>query len=36
MSETMRLGHVAREERYLRRRFGADYDDYTRHVRRWL
>lgn len=24
------------EERYLRRRFGADYDAYTRRVRRWL
>jgi len=24
------------EERYLRRRFGADYDAYTQRVRRWL
>jgi protein-S-isoprenylcysteine O-methyltransferase Ste14 len=24
------------EERYLRRRFGAEYDAYTRRVRRWL
>ena len=24
------------EERYLRRRFGADYEAYTRKVRRWL
>jgi protein-S-isoprenylcysteine O-methyltransferase Ste14 len=24
------------EERYLRRRFGAEYEDYTRRVRRWL
>ncbi len=24
------------EERYLRRRFGGEYDAYTRHVRRWL
>ena len=24
------------EERYLRRRFGPDYDDYLRRVRRWL
>lgn len=24
------------EERYLRRRFGADYDAYTHRVRRWL
>jgi protein-S-isoprenylcysteine O-methyltransferase Ste14 len=27
---------IAREERYLRRRFGADYDAYARRVRRWL
>jgi len=27
---------IQREERYLRRRFGADYDAYTRRVRRWL
>jgi protein-S-isoprenylcysteine O-methyltransferase Ste14 len=27
---------IAREERYLHRRFGADYDAYVRHVRRWL
>jgi protein-S-isoprenylcysteine O-methyltransferase Ste14 len=27
---------IAREERYLHRRFGADYDVYTRQVRRWL
>ena len=27
---------IAREERYLRRRFGAEYDAYTRRVRRWL
>ena len=24
------------EERYLRRRFGTEYDAYTRRVRRWL
>jgi protein-S-isoprenylcysteine O-methyltransferase Ste14 len=24
------------EERYLRRRFGAEYDAYTTRVRRWL
>jgi protein-S-isoprenylcysteine O-methyltransferase Ste14 len=24
------------EERYLRRRFGAEYEDYMRRVRRWL
>jgi len=27
---------IAREERYLHRRFGAEYDAYTRRVRRWL
>jgi protein-S-isoprenylcysteine O-methyltransferase Ste14 len=27
---------IAPEERYLRRRFGAEYDVYTRQVRRWL
>jgi protein-S-isoprenylcysteine O-methyltransferase Ste14 len=27
---------IAREERYLRAKFGADYDAYTRRVRRWL
>lgn len=27
---------IAPEERYLRRRFGAEYDAYTRQVRRWL
>jgi protein-S-isoprenylcysteine O-methyltransferase Ste14 len=27
---------IAREEAYLRRRFGADYDAYTTRVRRWL
>ena len=27
---------IAREERYLRRRFGAEYEAYTRRVRRWL
>jgi protein-S-isoprenylcysteine O-methyltransferase Ste14 len=27
---------IAPEERYLHRRFGADYDAYTRQVRRWL
>jgi protein-S-isoprenylcysteine O-methyltransferase Ste14 len=27
---------IAREEAYLRRRFGADYDAYTKRVRRWL
>ena len=27
---------IAREEKYLARRFGADYLDYQRRVRRWL
>jgi len=27
---------IAREEAYLRRRFGAEYEVYTRRVRRWL
>ena len=29
-------GVIAREERYLERKFGARYTDYKRHVRRWL
>ena len=27
---------IRREEAYLRRRFGAEYDAYTARVRRWL
>lgn len=27
---------IAREEAYLRRRFGAEYDEYARNVRRWI
>jgi protein-S-isoprenylcysteine O-methyltransferase Ste14 len=27
---------IAREESYLHRRFGAEYEAYTRQVRRWL
>jgi len=27
---------IAREERYLHRRFGAEYDAYARRVRRWI
>jgi protein-S-isoprenylcysteine O-methyltransferase Ste14 len=29
-------GAIRPEERFLRERFGAVYDDYTRRVRRWL
>lgn len=29
-------GAIAREERYLERKFGAPYADYKRRVRRWL
>jgi protein-S-isoprenylcysteine O-methyltransferase Ste14 len=29
-------GAILPEERYLRDRFGARYDDYARRVRRWL
>jgi len=32
----VRYAAIAREEQYLRRRFGDDYETYTRHVRRWL
>ena len=32
----VRWGAVIPEERFLRRRFGATYEDYTRRVRRWL
>jgi len=27
---------IVPEERYLRRRFGTEYEAYTRRVRRWL
>jgi protein-S-isoprenylcysteine O-methyltransferase Ste14 len=30
------VGVVLREEAYLSRKFGADYDHYRRRVRRWL
>ena len=29
-------GAIAPEEQYLSRKFGAEYDDYRRRVRRWL
>lgn len=32
----VRWGAIRPEEQYLRERFGATYDDYTRRVRRWL
>ena len=32
----VRSGAVIPEERFLRRRFGAAYEDYTSRVRRWL
>jgi protein-S-isoprenylcysteine O-methyltransferase Ste14 len=32
----MSRGVIAREERYLERKFGQDYLDYKHSVRRWL
>ncbi len=32
----VRWGAIRPEERFLHRRFGAEYDDYARRVRRWL
>jgi protein-S-isoprenylcysteine O-methyltransferase Ste14 len=32
----LHFGVVKREERYLSAKFGSTYDDYRRHVRRWL
>jgi protein-S-isoprenylcysteine O-methyltransferase Ste14 len=32
----MRIGVIAREERYLLRKFGSPYADYLKTVRRWL
>ena len=33
---TAHYGIIVREERYLSRRFGADYEEYKLRVRRWL
>jgi protein-S-isoprenylcysteine O-methyltransferase Ste14 len=27
---------IAREERYLERKFGEEYTNYRKHVRRWI
>jgi len=32
----LRWGAILPEERYLSTKFGTDYDDYRRRVRRWL
>lgn len=32
----LRVGVIAREERYLSRKFGESYGEYTRRVRRWI
>ncbi|MER6129728.1 isoprenylcysteine carboxylmethyltransferase family protein [Streptomyces sp. NPDC001795] len=33
---TLAWGAIGPEERYLRARFGAEYEEYARRVRRWL
>ena len=32
----MRRGVIEREERYLERKFGGEYLNYKRWVRRWI
>ncbi|MCG6872364.1 MAG: isoprenylcysteine carboxylmethyltransferase family protein [Gammaproteobacteria bacterium] len=32
----LRYGVIAREEKYLSSKFGADYDSYRQRVRRWI
>jgi len=32
----MRYSVIAREERYLENKFGAEYNDFKRRVRRWI
>ena len=32
----LQLGVIKREEKYLHEKFGSEYDDYCRRVRRWI